>query len=29
MVELVPGGLCCKEMIVVDLVLGGLGPTEA
>jgi hypothetical protein len=23
---LIPGGLCCKEMMVVDLVLGGLVP---
>jgi hypothetical protein len=26
---LIPGGLCCKEMMVVDLVLGGLVPTGA
>jgi hypothetical protein len=26
---LIPDGLCCKEMTVVDLVPGGLGPTGA
>ncbi len=26
---LIPGGLCCKEMMVVDLVRGGLVPTGA
>jgi hypothetical protein len=25
----IPGGLCCKEMMVVDLVPGGLVPTGA
>jgi hypothetical protein len=25
----IPGGLCCKEMMVVDLVRGGLVPTGA
>jgi hypothetical protein len=25
----IPGGLCCKEMMVVDLVYGGLVPTGA
>jgi hypothetical protein len=27
--SLIPGGLCCKEMTVVDLIPGGLGPTGA
>jgi hypothetical protein len=26
---LIPGGLCCKEMMVVDLVPGGLVSTGA
>jgi hypothetical protein len=26
---LIPGGLCCKEMMVVDLIPGGLVPTGA
>jgi hypothetical protein len=26
---IIPGGLCCKEMMVVDLISGGLVPTGA
>jgi hypothetical protein len=26
---LIPGGLCCKEMTMVDLVPDGLGPAGA
>jgi hypothetical protein len=26
---LIPGGLCCEEMMMVDLVFGGLGPAGA
>jgi hypothetical protein len=26
---LIPGGLCCKDMMVVDLVSDGLVPPEA
>jgi hypothetical protein len=26
---LIPSGLCCKEMTVVDLIPGGLGPAGA
>jgi hypothetical protein len=26
---LIPGGLCCKEMMVVNLIPGGLGPAGA
>jgi hypothetical protein len=26
---LIPGGLCCMEMMVVDLVPGGLVPAKA
>jgi hypothetical protein len=27
-IGLIPGGLCCKKMTVVDLVPAGLGPAE-
>jgi hypothetical protein len=26
---LIPGGLCCKEMMILDLVPGGLVPARA